>query len=97
MESNEIEDDDIENDVKHQEDLDVYSKLEVILKARNKIIRGKDPQLPCSITEDTDLSDVLDENSISTIRTNKYLEENDKKVVRFNEKIYKLKRTSGNI
>lgn len=95
MASTKIKNESKEN-INHQ-DLEVYSKLEVILKARNKIISRRDTQLPCSITEDTDLSDVLDDDKNLSVRTNKYLQDNEQKLIEFNEKIRNLKRTSGNM
>lgn len=74
------------------DDLDVYGKLEVKLKARNKITRRGEILLPCAHVEDTDLSDILD--NIPSVRPNKHLQDNAQSVSSFMDNIRKVKRTS---
>ncbi|CAH1738935.1 unnamed protein product [Aphis gossypii] len=74
------------------EDLDVYGKLEVKLKARNKITRSDKMHLPCAHDEDTDLSDILD--NIPSVRPNKHLQDNAQSVSSLMDNIRKVKRTS---
>jgi len=74
--------------------LDVYSKLEVKLTERNKIVCRKEITLPCAHVEDTDLSDVFDAN-VSSVRPNKHLENNAKTISSLIDDIRKLKNTSG--
>lgn len=75
------------------DDLDVYGKLEVKLKARNKITRRGEILLPCAHVEDTDLSDILD--NIPSVRLNKHLQDNAQSVSSLMDNIRKVKRTSG--
>jgi len=77
------------------DELDVYSKLEVKLKARNKVISRKEITLPCAHVEDTDLSDVLDASNIPSVRLNKRLQDNAQSISTLMDNIRKLKRTSG--
>jgi hypothetical protein len=91
MASNEAEDGNRRN--LNYDDLDVYSKLEVKLTARNKITYHKEIVLPCAHIEDTDLSDILD--NIPSVRPNKHLEDNAKSVSLLMDNIRKVKRASG--
>lgn len=75
------------------DDLDVYGKLEVKLKARNKITRRSEILLPCAHVEDTDLSDILD--NIPSVRPNRHLQDNAQSVSSLMDDIRKVKRTSG--
>lgn len=77
------------------DELDVYSKLEVKLKARNKITYRKEITLPCAHVEDTDLSDVLEDSKIPSVRPNKRLEDNARVIGSLMDDVRKLKRTSG--
>ncbi|XP_060849776.1 uncharacterized protein LOC132928864 [Rhopalosiphum padi] len=90
MASNEAEDGNRRN--LNYDDLDVYSKLEVKLTARNKITYHKEIVLPCAHIEDTDLSDILD--NIPSVRPNKHLEDNAKSVSLLMDNIRKVKRAS---
>lgn len=93
MASNEAED---ENRRKLDYDkLDVYSKLEVKLKERNKITYRKEITLPCAHIEDTDLSDVLDASNIPTVRPNKRLQDNVQTISSLINDIRALKNASG--
>ncbi|CAI6347653.1 unnamed protein product [Macrosiphum euphorbiae] len=76
------------------DELDVYSKLEVKLKARNKITYRKEITLPCAHVEDTDLSDVLEDSKIPSVRPNKRLEDNARVIGSLMDDVRKLKRTS---
>ncbi|XP_060867388.1 uncharacterized protein LOC132942767 [Metopolophium dirhodum] len=92
MASNEAEDENIRT--LNYDELDVYSKLEVKLKARNKITCRKEITLPCAHVEDTDLSDVLEASNIPSVRPNKRLEDNARAIGTLMDNIRKLKRTS---
>jgi len=77
------------------DELDVYSKLEVKLKARNKITCRKEIVLPCAHVEDTDLSHILDADNVPAVRPNKHLQDNAQSVSSLMDNIRKLKRSSG--
>lgn len=74
----------------------VYSKLEDLLKARNKITCHKEVILPCVYTDDRDLSNILDDDNISQVRPHKHLQDNANLINTMIENIRKLKYTSGN-
>lgn len=93
MASNEENDENRRN--LNYDELDVYSKLEVKLKARNKVICRKEVTLPCAHVEDTDLSDVLEAANIPSVRLNKRLQDNAQSISTLIDNIRKLKRTSG--
>lgn len=82
-----------EETINNQEN-DVCSELQSILKMRNKVICCKEITLPYAHIEDTDLSDVLGDTP--NIKPNKHLRENERSISSFMENIMKLKRTSGN-
>lgn len=90
MTSNENED---EIDQTHQK-LDLYSQLEVKLKARNKIIRNKELDIPCVLIDNSNLSDILDE--IPRVNLHKRLQDNSKDISALIENVRQTKRTSGN-
>lgn len=75
--------------------LDIYSQLEVKLKARNKITCRREILLPCAHIEETDLSDILDADNVPPIIPNRHLQDNAQSVNLLMENIRKLKRTSG--
>lgn len=74
---------------------DVRSKLEVLLKARNKILCNKEVDLPCAFIDDIDLSDVLNEDNIPQVQPHRHLQDNTISVNTMIENINKLKHISG--
>lgn len=91
---------DIENETNREpqcDESDLYNKLEVLLKKRNKILGHKEILLPCTLTDDTDLSDILEDENVPNIQQHKHLRDNDQFVSTLIDDIRKLKRSSGNI
>lgn len=76
------------------DELDLYSKLDVKLKARNKITHRKEIDLPCAHIEDTDLSVLLNDNNVPSVRLNKRLQDNVQSVGLLMDSIHKLKLNS---
>lgn len=76
------------------QEMDMYNNLEVMLKARNKIICRKEIALPCAIADDIDSLDIWDDN-VSQVQPHKHLEDNEKLVNSFMGNINKLKQMSG--
>ncbi|XP_050424979.1 uncharacterized protein LOC126836049 isoform X2 [Adelges cooleyi] len=74
--------------------LDLYGKLESILKGRNKIIYKKDLKLPCALADDKDLVDILAQDDAPTFRKNKRLEAKEKAIADLIDDVRKLKRSS---
>lgn len=91
MEPNETED--IEP-LRDNLETDVYSKLDVLLKARDKITCHKEVVLPCAYSDNIDLSDILDERP--QVKPHKRIQDNTNLVHSVIENIRKLKHTSGN-
>lgn len=97
MESNDQNQYDGENnEVPNSQELDIYNNLEVILKARNKIICRKEITLPCVTTDDTDYLDILDDDEfVQQVPPNNHLQCNEQSIKMLRENIRKLKNISG--
>lgn len=89
------ESDDEKKEILSSQELDIYNNLEVILKARNKIICRKEISLPCATTDDTDYMDICDDEVVSQVQPNRHLQDNEQSIKSLIGNIKKLKNISG--
>ncbi|XP_050548966.1 E3 SUMO-protein ligase NSE2-like [Daktulosphaira vitifoliae] len=76
------------------QNMDVYQKLELLIKERNRTVCRKELKLPRALSEDSDLVDILSNDDGPIVKQNKRLQSREKAITDLIDEIHKMKKSS---